>query len=195
MNSNNIIKFSIFIVFLGLLTALYYRRVDHIYRTSAALLGLSLPLWVPKVYNPSEGIVRKVLSPIYDDRVMIVFSIFIAVHVSLVNVPFTTVDLFHKEWRDADVISHFLGGMTIWMIIASVLREFKLNWRKLIFYSILLFYTLAIGWEILEKLSESQISFIAETLQNKIRDVISDSLGMLLGIIIEKERITSYQQS
>lgn len=107
MNSNNIIKFSIFIVFLGLLTALYYRRVDHIYRTSAALLGLSLPLWVPKVYNPSEGIVRKVLSPIYDDRVMIVFSIFIAVHVSLVNVPFTTVDLFHKEWRDADVISHF----------------------------------------------------------------------------------------
>lgn len=85
--------------------------------------------------------------------------------------------------------------MTIWMIIASVLREFKLNWRKLIFYSILLFYTLAIGWEILEKLSESQISFIAETLQNKIRDVISDSLGMLLGIIIEKERITSYQQS
>ncbi|CAB49520.1 hypothetical protein [Pyrococcus abyssi] len=194
MKDELVIEVSIFIVFLGFLTALYYKRLDHIYRTSVALLGLSIPLWLPRVYQP-KGILRKILSPVYDLRIMVVLSIFIAIHVSLVNVPFTTIDLFHKEWRDADMISHFLGGLTLWLMIFRVLKEFELSPRDSLLYSLLAFYILAIGWEVAEKLSEGEISFIAESVQNKVRDVILDSLGMLVGIIMEKKGITSSRQS
>ncbi|RLF88881.1 hypothetical protein DRN82_05495 [Thermococci archaeon] len=189
----SIITLSIFIVFIGLLTALYYGRVDHICRCSVALFGLSIPLWLPKVYTP-RGIFKKLLTPLYDTEVMALLGVFIAVHVSLVNVPFTTIDLFHKEWRNADMISHLLGGLVLWLIIARVLVEFNLSWREVLSYSIVAFYILAIGWEVAEKISESEISFITETLGNKIRDLVMDSMGMIIGIKIRK-KLTSFRRS
>ncbi|AEC51067.1 hypothetical protein PNA2_0148 [Pyrococcus sp. NA2] len=194
MKHKKVVMLSMFVVFLGLITAIHYGRVDHIYRTSVALFGLSIPFWLPGIYKP-KGIIRKALEPIYNWEVMAILAIFIAIHVSLVNVPFTTIDLFHKEWRDADIISHFLGGLTIWLILYTVLREFRIPKKAILMYSIIMFYVLAIGWEIAEKLSEGEITFITETFQNKVRDVISDSLGMITGIIWKRREITSYQQS
>ncbi|MFA4668726.1 hypothetical protein QDY65_09465 [Pyrococcus kukulkanii] len=188
-----IIVASIFVVLIGLLTAFYYGRSDHIYRCSVALFGLSIPLWLPKVYTP-KGTLKNLLAPVYDAEIMAFLGVFIAIHVSLVNVPFTTIDLFHKEWRDADMISHFLGGLVLWLIIARVLVEFNIPWRDILKYSIVAFYILAIGWEVAEKVSESEISFITETLGNKIRDLVMDSLGMIVGIKIRK-KITSFRRS
>ncbi|ASJ16428.1 hypothetical protein A3L04_04720 [Thermococcus chitonophagus] len=192
-NERIIIVTSIFVVLVGLLTALYYGRSDHIYRCSVALFGLSIPLWLPEVYTP-KGTLKKLLAPVYDTEVMAFLGVFIAVHVSLVNVPFTTVDLFHKEWRDADMISHFLGGLVLWLMIARILVEFNIPWRDILKYSVVAFYILAIGWEVAEKVSESEISFITETVGNKMRDLIMDSLGMISGIKIRK-KITSFRRS
>ncbi|USS41347.1 hypothetical protein NF865_03930 [Thermococcus aggregans] len=43
IESKTVLNISRFIVFLGLITALIYRRVDHIYRTFVALMGLYIP--------------------------------------------------------------------------------------------------------------------------------------------------------
>jgi hypothetical protein len=188
-----IIEGSILVVFLGFLTAVINGRSDHVYRTLVAMLGLSIPLVLPKkLPNPPEK-VKPFLSPVYDEKTMVVLAIFIAVHVSLVNVPFTHYDLFHKDWTDADMISHFLGGLTVWLIVAQILSELegiglKLSKRQVVLYAFIIFYTLSIGWEIAEKLSESEISFIHESLANKARDLVMDTLGALFGWLIVERR-------
>ena len=119
---------------------------------------------------------------------MAILGIFIAIHVSLVNVPFTTIDLFHREWTDADMISHFLGGLTVWLILAEILNEFSKVYgctqRQVIIYAFALLFVLSIGWEAAEKLSESGISFIKESIGNKFRDLIMNTLGALLGCFL-----------
>lgn len=179
---------SILTVFTGFITALMYRRVDHIYRTLVALVGLSIPpILHKKALDPPA-----VLKPLYNEKTVMILSIFIAIHVSLVNVPFTTVDLFHKEWTDADMISHFLGGLTVWLILAEILNGFSnnlnLSERDVIVYSFLIFMAVCLGWEIAEKLSESEISFIHETLLNKARDLLMDAMGALFGLYLVKSR-------
>nr|WP_148206311.1 hypothetical protein [Thermococcus gammatolerans] len=178
---------SLFLVFLGLLTALLNGRSDHIYRTLLAMAGLSVPLVLPRrLPNPPEKL-RPFLAPVYDEKTMAVLSIFIAVHVSLVNVPFTGYDLFHRDWRNADMISHFLGGLTVWLITAEILsglRSLGINLTRgqIVAYSFVVFYGLSLGWEIAEKLSESWIGFIAESTANKLRDLLMDTLGALFGL-------------
>jgi hypothetical protein len=188
-----VITASIFVVFLGFLTALINGRTDHIYRTVVAMLGLSIPLILPKTLpNPPEK-VKPFLSPLYDERTMAVLAVFIAVHISLVNVPFTHYDLFHRDWRNADMISHFLGGLTVWLIVAQILSEIegigvKLTKRQVVLYAFIVFYALSIGWEVAEKLSESEISFIHESLANKMRDLLMDTLGALFGLWMVEKR-------
>lgn len=178
-----------FIVFLGVISGLMYGRIDHIYRSSLAFVGLLLPEFFQRRINP-HGKLQLFLSPLYNDKTMVVLSVFIAVHVSLVNVPFTTIDLFHKEWTDADVISHFLGGLAIWVIVAEVLNElsriYTLSERQVILYSFAVTLMLGMGWEIAERLVESKIPFIQESLGNKIRDIVMDTLGGLLGVYMVK---------
>ncbi|MDK2914929.1 MAG: hypothetical protein PWQ79_1844 [Thermococcaceae archaeon] len=189
-----IIKGSIFVVFLGFLTAVINGRSDHIYRTLVAMLGLSIPLILPKnLPNPPEK-AKPFLSPVYDEKTMAVLAVFIALHVSLVNVPFTHYDLFHRDWRNADMVSHFLGGLTVWLIVAQILSELegiglKLSKKQVVLYAFIVFYALSMGWEVAEKLSESEISFIHETLANKARDLLMDTLGALFGWwMVEKRR-------
>jgi hypothetical protein len=191
-----IIIASIFVVFLGFLTAVINGRSDHIYRTLVAMLGLSIPLVLSKkLPNPPEK-VKPFLSPLYDEKTMAVLAVFIAVHVSLVNVPFTHYDLFHRDWRNADMISHFLGGMTVWLMITEVLKglsdEGVIPREKVILYSFIAFYVIAVSWEIAEKLSETEISFIHETLANKFRDVIMDTLGALTGVWMVRKKDYPY---
>jgi len=178
------------IVLVGLVTALYYERNDHIWRTLAALMGLSIPdIAQRKFPNPP-----KILSPLYNQGTMAILSIFIAVHVSLVNVPLTTIDLFHREWRNADMISHFLGGMTVWLITTEILMNMaeeyrvKLSRKMLLLYSFLILLLLSTGWEIAEKISEGGISFIQESIANKLRDLLMNFLGALTGLyMVEKK--------
>ncbi|WP_048148592.1 hypothetical protein [Palaeococcus ferrophilus] len=193
MGERGIILASIFIVFLGFITAIINRREDHIYRTLVAMLGLSIPLILPKkLPNPPKKL-WPFLSPVYDEKTMALLAIFIAVHVSLVNVPFTHYDLFHRDWRNADMISHFLGGMVVWLVVVEVLSglgEFGVRFSKprLILYGFLVFYALSIGWEVAEKLSEGSISFIHESLANKLRDLLMDTLGALLALWMVEKR-------
>ncbi|WP_258083440.1 hypothetical protein [Thermococcus thermotolerans] len=182
-----IILTSIFVVFLGFITALMNGRVDHVYRTTVAMIGLSLPLVIPRAFPDPPKTFDPYLAPLYDPRTMMILSVFISVHVSLVNVPFTHYDLFHRDWRNADIISHLLGGLTLWLMIAEIIRSlggarFRISRREVVLYSFLVFYALALGWEVAEKLSEGSISFIHESLLNKARDVIMDTLGALFGL-------------
>ncbi|MDK2982549.1 MAG: hypothetical protein PWP19_27 [Thermococcaceae archaeon] len=188
------LNISRFIVFLGVITALIYQRVDHIYRTLVALIGLYIPDMAEKYFPNPHSKLRAFLAPIYNKKTMALLGVFIAIHVSLVNVPFTTVDLFHKEWGNADMISHFLGGMAVWAIIAEVLLNLsdegylRLTKRKLVLYSFLALFILSFGWEVAEKLSESKISFIYESIENKIRDTIMNALGGLFAMYLVLKR-------
>ncbi|AAL81699.1 hypothetical protein PFDSM3638_07950 [Pyrococcus furiosus DSM 3638] len=197
MDLRKIIYFSLGILVLGLITGIYYKRVDHIYRCTAWILGLlAIILLQRKRFSFGSKVLDALLSPFYSEDIMAILALFGAVHVSLVNLPFTTIDLFHKEWRNADIISHFLGGLVLWLIIAKVLYELKLSNKEVLFYSIVIFYTLAVGWESIEKLSESQISFITESLGNKIRDIIADTLGLFTGIMmVKKGKVNSFRLS
>jgi len=186
-NEKLIILSSLFVVFLGFVTSLLNGRSDHLYRTLVAMVGLSIPLTLSgKLSNPPEKL-GPFLSPVYNEKTMAVLSLFIAVHVSLVNVPFTHYDLFHGEWRNADMISHFLGGLSVWLIITEILSGLgsigiQLTKRQVVLYSFVVFYALSLGWEIAEKLSESWIGFITESLGNKLRDLLMDTLGALFGL-------------
>ncbi|ASJ06235.1 hypothetical protein [Thermococcus pacificus] len=183
----SIIALSIFVVFLGFMTALFNGREDHVYRTLVAMIGLSIPLILPKKLPEPPAKLRPFLAPLYNERTMALLAVFIAVHVSLVNVPFTHYDLFHKDWRNADMISHFLGGLTVWLIVVEILSELdrigiRLSKREAVLYGFLIFYALSTGWEVAEKLSETEISFIRESLANKLRDLLMDTLGALFGL-------------
>ncbi|EHR79630.1 hypothetical protein OCC_08754 [Thermococcus litoralis DSM 5473] len=188
------LNISRFIVFLGFITALIYQRVDHIYRTLVALIGLYIPDVVERYFSNPHPRLRQFLAPIYNKKTMALLGVFIAVHVSLVNVPFTTIDLFHKEWRNADMISHFIGGMVVWAIIAEVLLNLsdgeylRLTRRKLVLYSFLALFILSFGWEVAEKLSESEISFIHEDAGNKLRDIIMNTFGGLFAMYLVLKR-------
>ncbi|ASJ03689.1 hypothetical protein A3L09_01750 [Thermococcus profundus] len=184
---------STLVIFLGFLTAVINGRRDHIYRTLVAMISLSIPLILPRSlpYPPKK--LWPFLSPIYNEGTMAILAVFIAVHVSLVNVPFTHCDLFHRDWRNADTISHFLGGLTVWLIVAQILSGLggigiRFSKRQVVLYSFLVFYALSIGWEIAEKLSESEISFIHESFANKLRDLLMDTLGALFALwMIERK--------
>ncbi len=184
---------SLFLVFLGLLTALLNGRSDHVYRTLLAMVDLLVPLVLPRrLPNPPEKL-GPFLAPVYDEKTMAVLSIFIAVHVSLVNVPFTGYDLYHRDWGNADIIGHFLGGLAVWQIITEVLSGLgsigiQLTKRQVVLYSFVVFYALSLGWEILEKLSESWIGFMVESAANKLRDLLMDTLGALFGLWMVERR-------
>ena len=194
IESKTVLNISRFMVFLGLVTALLYRRVDHIYRTFVALIGLYIPDMAERYFSNPPYKLRSFLAPLYNRKAMALLGIFIAVHVSLVNVPFTTIDLFHKEWKNADVVSHFLGGMVVWVITAEIFLNLSnegylnLTRRRLILYSFLTLFFLSFGWEVAEKLSESEISFIHESTQNKIRDSIMNVLGGLSALYLVLKR-------
>ncbi len=192
----SIILASIGLIFLGFLTALYNHRADHIVRTSWAM-GLLLALLLLHFRVPKPGGIWGVLlAPLFDIKTITILAIFLATHVSLVNVPFTNYDLFHRDWTNADMISHFLGGMTIWLMITEVLNglagEGFIPREKVVLYSFAIFYTIAVGWEIAEKFSETEISFIHETLANKFRDIIMDTLGALAGLWMVRKKAYPY---
>ncbi|NJE25798.1 hypothetical protein E3E22_04010 [Thermococcus sp. MV5] len=190
MEPKTALNVSRFIVFLGLITALFYWRIDHIYRTTVALIGLYIPNLAEKYLKDIPSKITSILSPIYNVKTMALLGIFIAIHVSLVNVPFTTIDLFHKEWRNADMISHFFGGLVVWLMVTEILmnltrKEYiRVNKKKLLIYSFVILFVLSIGWEVAEKFSESEISFIHETIGNKVRDVLVNTLGALFGVYL-----------
>ncbi len=192
----SIIVASTGLIFLGFITAVHNHRSDHIVRTSWAM-GLLIALLLLHFKAPRpEGLWGVFLSPFFDIKTVTILAIFLGVHVSLVNVPFTSYDFFHRDWTNADMISHFLGGMIVWLMITEVLKglsdEGFIPREKVILYSFIAFYAIAVGWEIAEKLSETEISFIHETLANKFRDIIMDTLGALTGVWMVRKKNYPY---
>ena len=180
-----VVLVSLFVLLIGFLTGLYYRRVDHILRTSWMIAYLLALLWLPRKYKRPEGTLGALLSPFYNEGITAITSIFLAVHASLVNVPFTNVDLFNVSCRNVDMISHSLGGLVLWLFLVSILRELfsEMPWRKMLLYSFALLLVIGVGWEIAEWFgSHFTEGILKETIPNKIRDVLMEQLGALFGL-------------
>lgn len=92
------------------------------------------------------------------------------------------------------MISYFFGGLMVWLIVVQILLEFegigiKFFKRQVVFYIFIVFYVFFFGWEVVEKLSESEISFIYESFINKFCDFLMDILGVFFGWwVVEKRR-------
>ncbi|WP_148883177.1 hypothetical protein [Thermococcus aciditolerans] len=176
---------AVMLIFTGFLTGVYYRRVDHILRTLWTMTFLVFLLWLPRVYPRAPGRLGGLLTPFYNEGIVAVLAIFLAVHVSLVNVPFTNIDLFNVALRDVDMISHSLGGLVLWLFLVSLLRGLfsGMPWRKVLLYSFVLLLIIGVGWEIAEWFgSHFTEGILKETIPNKVRDVLMEQLGALFGL-------------
>nr|WP_240924310.1 hypothetical protein [Thermococcus sp. 21S7] len=176
---------SLLVLFIGFFTGIYYRRLDHILRTSWMMAYLLAVLWLPRKYKRPDGTLGALLSPFYSGGITAITSVFLAVHASLVNVPFTNVDLFNVACRNVDMISHSLGGLVLWLFLVSILRRLfsGMPWRRLLLYSFALLLVLGVGWEIAEWFgSHFTEGILKETMRNKVRDVLMEQLGALFGL-------------
>ncbi|NJE76708.1 hypothetical protein [Thermococcus sp. ES12] len=182
---------SVFVLFIGFLTGVHYRRFDHILRTSWMMSYLLALLWLQRKSRKPGGTLGALLSPFYNDGIAEVTSVFLAVHASLVNVPFTDVDLFNVAFRDVDMISHFLGGLVLWLFLVSILRELfgETSWERVVVYSFALLLVIGVGWELAEWYgSRFTEGILKETITNKTRDVLMEQLGAILGLWMVKKR-------
>ncbi|QDA30472.1 hypothetical protein FH039_00995 [Thermococcus indicus] len=176
---------SMSVLVIGFFTGLYYRRVDHILRTSWMMAYLLAVLWLPRKHKRQSGTLGVLLSPFYNEGITAITSVFLAVHASLVNVPFTSIDLFNVAFRDVDMISHFLGGLVIWLFLVSILRGLltETPWRRVLIHSFTLLLVIGVGWEVAEWAgSHFTEGILKETTQNKVRDVLMEQLGALFGL-------------
>ncbi|WP_297458876.1 hypothetical protein [Thermococcus sp.] len=185
MTERKVILTAIGVIFAGFLTGLYYRRVDHILRTLWTMGFLSFLLWLPGKYPKPDGRLGALLSPFYNEGIVAILAVFLAIHVSLVNVPFTDIDLFNVAFRDVDMISHSLGGLVMWLFITSILVELRpdLPRRNVLIYSLLILLMIGIVWEFAEWFgSRFTEGILQETPLNKLRDIIMEQLGALVGL-------------
>lgn len=173
------------VIFLGFLTGLYYRRVDHILRTLWTMGLLAFLLWLPEKYPKPSGVLGALASPFYNSGIVAILAVFLATHVSLVNVPFTNIDLFNVTFRDVDMISHSLGGLVMWLFITSIIVELRpnLSRRRVVLYSLLTLLAIGIAWELAEWIgSHFTETILQETVLNKMRDIVMEQLGALVGL-------------
>ncbi|ASJ08219.1 hypothetical protein A3L11_02840 [Thermococcus siculi] len=180
-----IILAAIGLIFLGFLTGIYYRRVDHILRTLWTMAFLSFLLWLPGGHPKPEGKLGALVSPFYNEGIVAVLAIFLATHVSLVNVPFTNIDLFNVTFKDVDMISHSLGGLTVWLFFTRSLTELwpELPRRRVILYSFAALLVMGVAWELAEWYGAHYTeTILKETPLNKLRDIIMEQLGALVGL-------------
>ncbi|AFL95208.1 hypothetical protein CL1_1005 [Thermococcus cleftensis] len=188
---SHIIFTSLVVLAVGFLTGIYYRRVDHILRTGWMIACILLLYRVSGRYERPDGVAGALLSPFFNRGTLAVTSIFLAVHASLVNVPFTDIDLFNVAFRDVDMISHFLGGLVMWLIVTEVLMNLRpdLGRWELLGYSFVVLLAVGIGWEFVEWIgSRFTEGILQETLLNKVRDVLMEQLGALSGLLMVSSR-------
>ena len=130
------------------------------------------------------------VSPFYSDGIYTLFSIFIAAHITFLEVPFLNLDLYNGTWGYADVPSHFLGGLVTWFIFNEVVLEasqtYGLKWspKKIIGISFFALFVAGILWEFFEVALQPEMPWLEESLSNKIQDVVMEILGFLVGLLL-----------
>ena len=176
---------SLAVLIVGFFTGLYYHRVDHILRTGWMIAYISILYLASDRVSKPEGVLGALLSPFLNRGILAVTAVFLAVHASLVNVPFTNIDLFNVRMRNVDMISHSLGGLVMWLMITEILMNLKpgLERRALLKYSFGILLFVGIGWEVAEWIgSHFTEGILHETILNKTRDVVMEQLGALFGL-------------
>ncbi|WP_240703285.1 hypothetical protein [Thermococcus indicus] len=178
------------IVFIGLISALQYGKSDQIAAAAAGFVALFVPDIVRRIYpNPSRRIWPWV-SPFYNDGVYTLFSIFMAAHITFLNVPFVHLDLYNQVWGGADIPSHYLSGLVTWVIFNEVVlessRTYNLNWsqRRIIGISLFALVLVGVVWEFFEVVMQPSMPWLYESLRNKTQDVVMEVLGFLTGILL-----------
>lgn len=178
------------IVFIDLISVLMYGTFDQITAAAVGLVALFVPTLVRKLYPHPSRKVWPWVSPFYNDGVYTLFAIFMAAHVTFLNVPFVRLDLYNKTWGRADVPSHYLGGLVMWVIFNEVVlessRTYNLGWsrRKIITISLSALVFVGLFWEVFEVMMQPLMPWLHETVDNKIQDVVMEVLGFLTGILL-----------
>lgn len=176
------------IVFLGLISALMYGKFDQIYAAAAGFVSLFVPSFVRWIYPKPSRKIWPWVSPFYNDSVYALFAIFMAAHITFLNVPFIHLDLYNQFWKGADIPSHYLGGLVTWVIFNEVVlessRTYNLHWSPLKIISISFFALVLVGvaWEFFEVVLQPNMPWLYESMRNKIQDVVMELLGFGTGI-------------
>ncbi|NJE09994.1 hypothetical protein [Thermococcus sp. MAR1] len=186
------------IVFLGLISALSYGKTDQIYAAATGFVSLFVPSFVRWVYPKPSRKIWPWVSPFYNDGIYTLFSIFMAAHITFLNVPFLHLDLYNQFWKAADIPSHYLGGLVTWVIFNEVVlessRTYNLQWSSLKIVSISLFALVLVGvlWELMEVALQPEMPWLHESLRNKAQDVVMEILGFVTGILLVGRREYPY---
>ncbi len=178
------------VVFLGLVSAVMSGKADQVAAALSGLVSLFVPDLVRAVY-PNPG--RKFwpwVSPFYNDGVYTLFAVFMAAHITFLNVPFLHLDLYNRIWGYADVPSHLLGGLVTWVTFNEVVlessRTYGLNWStgKIVGISFLALILVGVLWEFFEVAMQPAMPWLYESLKNKVQDVAMETLGFVIGLIL-----------
>ncbi|CAD5243947.1 hypothetical protein [Thermococcus camini] len=178
------------IVFLGLISALSYGKTDQIYAAVTGFVSLFVPSFVRWVYSKPSRKIWPWVSPFYNDSIYALFAIFMAAHITFLNVPFLQLDLYNQFWKGADIPSHYLGGLVTWVIFNEVVlessRTYNLHWSSLRIVSISLLALVLVGvaWEFFEVALQPDMPWLYESLRNKTQDVVMELLGFGTGILM-----------
>ncbi len=178
------------VVSLALVSIIGEGTLDQMAAAVFGLASLFVPPLVRRAYpSPGRGAWPWV-SPFYSDGIYTLFSIFIAAHITFLEVPFLTLDLYNGTWGYADVPSHFLGGLVTWFIFNEVVLEasqtYGLKWspKKIIGISFFALFVAGILWEFFEVALQPEMPWLEESLSNKIQDVVMEILGFLVGLLL-----------
>ncbi|NJE03170.1 hypothetical protein [Thermococcus sp. MV11] len=178
------------LVFFGLISTLMYGKFDQIIAAAAGFVALFVPSIVRRIYPHPSRRIWPWISPFYNDGIYTLFSIFMAAHITFLNVPFVHLDLYNQVWGYADVPSHYLGGLVTWVIFNEVVlessRTYNLNWshRRIIGISFFALLLVGVVWEFFEVAMQPAMPWLYESLRNKTQDVVMEVLGFLTGILL-----------
>ncbi|NJE60860.1 hypothetical protein [Thermococcus sp. 21S7] len=178
------------IVFFGLISTLMYGKFDQILSASAGFFSLFVPSIVRRIYPHPSRRIWPWVSPFYNDSVYALFAIFMAAHITFLNVPFLHLDLYNQVWKGADIPSHYLGGLVTWAIFNEVVlessRTYHLHWSSLKIFSISLFalFLAGVGWEFFEVALQPSMPWLYESMRNKVQDVVMELFGFGTGVFM-----------
>ena len=174
MNKARAILYASFIVFmLNFITAVYYDRSDQAFRSVSSAFVVTL-LVVLRKYANTPYIVRFLMRPFCNDYIVSFLALFLAVHMSVVCTPIFAIDLIHDY--HCDIVSHFLGGFSVWLVVLGEVSQLNLPDKKNLLLSLLVFAVLAIFWEAIE----NSIVAVPETVANKFQDIVVDFMGLVV---------------
>ena len=181
---------AIVILFVEFIASLYGGKPDQKIATLSGLLSMFVPALVRRIYPVPSKRVWPWVSPFYDDGIYALFAVFMVAHVTFLEVPFLYIDLYNDVWQHADMPSHYLGGLVVWVVFNKVVleasRTYNLLWsgRRIIGTSFLALLLVGLSWEVFEVLLQPGMPWLHESLENKVQDIVMEILGFATGILM-----------